>query len=112
MGVFEYNGVSYEIDFLDLEVLKKYEDAKIKMSEELGQVKMTEGARASEVFSKLIEAIDKMFITMFGKDSIRKLFGTSKNVRERMAAVKVLLLCEMSIKSEAIKFSESLQELE
>lgn len=111
MGVFEYNGVSFETDFFNIDFLKKYEEAKAEMSEGIAKIQKDEELPASERFELVMDEIDSMFAAVFGKKAVKEIFGKSRSLKDRIEAVTLLLKAEQSMETEAVKLGETLHAL-
>lgn len=101
MGIFEYNGHTIEIDFMDIETLKRYEEGKNTMSANIEKIQEEKDLTAAERFEKVLNEIDNFFIKMFGANIVKQLFGKTKNLRDRMTAVSYLLKVEQSLANDA-----------
>mgnify|MGYP004570535909 CR=1 FL=1 len=109
MGIFEYNGVTVELDFFDIDTLKKYEEGKDVMSQRITKINADKDLPASERFEKVLNEIDNFFIHMFGKNIVTKMFGKTKNLRDRINAVTNLLKAENSLETDAKEIEKALE---
>lgn len=111
MGVIEFNGQHYELDFMDADNIKLYEKAMQKLRPDMQAVVARKAdLTAAELFSEMIEGIDRFIATMLGKSAIKELFGKTKNLRDRIKVISAISKCFNSIAPEMDKLMETFEE--
>lgn len=105
MGVFTYNGHSYEVDLMDIEVLKKFEDGTDQLVQNIEKIQEEQDTSASERFEGILNEIDRLLVSMFGKDVVKDLFGKKKNLRDRFHAFAALMGLKQSMVEDAKELS-------
>ena len=101
MGVVEYNGQTYELDFMDIDVLERYEDAHATLGETVNKVAGGKYKKGSEAFRAQLDAIDVFITAVLGKTAAKKLFGTSANLRDRLDVLGQIVAAAEGIEAEA-----------
>lgn len=111
MGVIEFNGQHYELDFMDADNIKLYEKAMQKLKPDMQAIEARKADLTdTELFSETIEGIDRFIATMLGKPAIKELFGKSKNLRDRIKVISAIYKCYSSIAPEMHKLLETFEE--
>ena len=111
MGVIEFNGQHYELDFMDADNIKLYERAMQRFREDTqGILAKKADLTATELFSEMIEGLDRFIATMLGRSAVKNLFGKTKNLRERIKVVSAIVKCACNIAPEIEKLMELFEE--
>jgi hypothetical protein len=85
MSKFEFNGQTWDIDMLDLDVMEHYEEGMAEVSRKMAAVK-TEGKKGYEMMREEMKAVDEFFDQFLGDGTAAKMFGGSNSMRPRMEA--------------------------
>lgn len=81
-----FHGVELEIDLMDADIMEMFENNLEKIANEIKEPTQYDGKKASEQIRLQCDYVDKFFEDTFGAGTSEKLFGTSKNIRERLEA--------------------------
>ena len=88
MGMFEYNGFSKEVDLMDADVMKKFEEGLETVRGKMISAS-EKGLKGYESMNIQIASVDEFFDTLFGERTAVELFGGSRNLRPRLEAFEL-----------------------
>lgn len=85
MSKFEYNGLSWDVDMLDIDTVERYENGMAAVSERMAAVKTGE-KKGHEMLREELKAVDEFFDSFLGDGMAQQMFGDSNSLRPRMEA--------------------------
>ena len=91
--MFIWNGEKFAFNFLDADMMKKFNDASKEMWKELGEYEeknVKDGMMGPEGVAYESEVISKFFDKLFGNGASDKMFTSKHDLSERTKAVKKL----------------------
>ena len=86
MSKMEFNGIELELDLMDVDNMKKYEDELDRISSNIKERNQYEGKKASEKMQIQCNYIKIFFDNLFGPGTSEKIFKGKNNLLEHMEA--------------------------
>lgn len=91
--MFIWNGEKFAFNFLDADMMKKFNDASEEMWKELGEYEeknVKDGMMGPEGVANESEIMSKFFDAVFGEDTADRIFASKHDLTERTKAIKKL----------------------
>lgn len=105
MGKFEYNGLSWDIDMLDIGTVERYEIGMDAVSEKMAALKTGE-KKGYEILREELKAVDEFFDSFLGDGTAQRMFGDSNNLRPRMEAFEKVSHLADELQEEVMEFQK------